>query len=158
MKRIGTVLAVAALIAVIGSSSYAGDFKLVINIGRPVYTVPAPVVVYQPAPVVYQPAPVVYQPAPVVYQPAPVVYQPVVLTRPPVVMHAPYRHDVERAQVYQQPIYVRAPIVRPVCQPSITFTLGNRRDDDSFRHGRYVYQSVTRPGGSSYYRRIRQND
>lgn len=174
MRRIGMVIGIVAIVAGMSVTAFAGDFKLSIsiNLGRPTVYRP-PVVVYQPAPqVVYQQAPVVvYQPAPVVvYQaPAPVVYQPVVLTPPPVVMHPPYRNQgtcatyppvVMNPRVRTLPTVVTQPVFRPMGRPVQNdgrFTAQHDRDDGSFSHGRTTYQPVTRPGGSVYYRQIRNN-
>jgi hypothetical protein len=164
MRRIGMVIGIVAIVAGMSATAFAGDFKLSISIvlGRPTVYRP-PVVVYQPAPqVVYQQAPVV------VYQPAPVVYQPVVMTPPPVVMYPPNPNRVVCVQaplvvsppVYRLPTVATQPVFRPMGRPvqnDSRFTAQRDRDDDSFSHGRTTYQPVARPGGSVYYRQIRNN-
>ncbi len=158
MRRIGTALCVVAILAALGTSAFAGNFRLSISIGVPVYRPPvvcqAPVVVYQPTPVVvYQQAPVVYQP--VVYQPAPVVYQPVVLTTPRAVMYPPRPRIVQQPIIVNPPpVVIQQPVYRPVYAPArsgIRFSLGS---SSGFRHGRYNYEPVTRANGSVSYRRV----
>ena len=172
-RRIGTALCAIGIVAALGSSAFAGGFKLIINIGRPttyqppvVYT--PPVVVYQPAPVVYQP--VVLTPPPVVMRPPthypPVAQQPIVVYPQPVVVQQPvyqqpmYQQPVYRPPVYQPPVY-RPPVyqlpVRAPVQNGIRYSTSSQ-SRDTFRSGHYVYEPVKRSNGSTTYRRTWRND
>ena len=142
MRRMIMVLGIAAIVAGMASTTFAGDFKLVISIGRALLCPPPPAVVYQPPPVVCRQPQVVYQQAPVACQPT-VVYQqaPVVYPR-------------------QQVIYQPAPVVAaPVCRGGSERDRFDRdRDRGLIRSGHYIYQPVRCADGSVWYRQIWTNN
>ena len=161
MKRTWMIAGLVFAAVLASVPAFAGDMEVRISgsiwigngpmIWRP-YAAP---VVYQPWPVyvpTYQPP--VYRPQvyhPPVYQPQ--VYQPQVC-RPPVAVYQPV---VVSPPAYRPPIvftYPTAPV--SVWRPSSIY--GPRRDDDSFRHGHWTYEPVTRPGGSVWYRKVYVND
>jgi hypothetical protein len=91
LKRIATLLAGAALIALSGAAAARVDVGISIGIPAPVYMAPRPPVAYYPAPVYAPPPQVYYAPAPVYYAPPPVYYgAPVVVNRG---WHRGWRHQ-----------------------------------------------------------------